>query len=171
MAKDIYDYLKKPTKKEFKNDKFIDDFFGIPKLNIPKCFLFSSAKDYLINNSINNYNDDVLMIKIYYVYAKKHMKLYNKKSKEEYNFLARKFYEQTIKQMYSVYDKSLHIINYVYDLNIEADINFKINIKKELKEKDSKIYKRVKSIFSRLYDDKYVIRDDATHNGSCLFFR
>lgn len=171
--KDLFDYLKKPTKKEFREDDYIDSFFGIPMLNIPKYFLFSSSKDYLINDSIANYNNEVLVAKIYYSFAKKHLKLYEETKDESYDFWARKFMEQTIKELYSIYDKSMHIVNYMYNLQVKADINFKKNIKTKLKEIDSYFYRRIKSIYSRLYNDKYknLIRDDITHNMSQLFLR
>ncbi len=171
--KDLFDYLKKPTKKEFRESDYIDSFFGIPMLNIPKYFLFSSSKDYLINDSIANYNNEVLVAKIYYCFAKKHLKLYEKNKEESYDFWTRKFMEQTIKQMYSIYDKSMHIVNYMYNLQVEADINFKKNVREKLKRLDRKFYHRINSIYSRLYNDKHknLIRDDITHNISQLFFR
>lgn len=125
MSKIILDYIKKPTNKEFRENDCIDSFFGIPKLNIPKYFLFSSAKDYLINDSIVNYNNEVIVAKIYYSFVKKHLKLYEKNKDESYDFLTRKFMEQTIKELYSIYDKSMHIINYMYNLQVKADIDFK----------------------------------------------
>lgn len=74
--KDLFNYLKKPTIKEFRKKDCIDDFYGIPKLNIPKYFLFSSSKDYLINDSIVNYNNEVIVVKTYYSFVKKHLNLY-----------------------------------------------------------------------------------------------
>lgn len=171
--KDLFDYLEKPTKREFRENDYIDSFFGIPKLNIPKYFLFSTAKDYLINDSIVNYNNEVLVAKIYYSFAKKHLKLYQENKNEYYDFLARKFMEQTIKELYSIYDKSMHIVNYMYNLQIKTDIDFKKNVRVELKKIDSHIYRRINSIYSQLYNDKYknLIRDDITHNMSQLFLR
>ena len=171
--KDLFNYLKKPTIKEFRKKDCIDDFYGIPKLNIPKYFLFSSSKDYLINDSIVNYNNEVIVVKTYYSFVKIHLNLYKETGDEYYEFWARKFIEQTIKQMYSIYDKSIHIINYIYDLQVEPNIDFKKNVKEKLKQLDHKFYLKIKSVYSRLYGNKYMnlIRDDITHNMSQLFFR
>ena len=173
MNKIILDYIKKPTNKEFREKDCIDAFFGIPKLNIPKYFLFSSAKDYLINDSIVNYNNEVIVAKIYYSFVKKHLKLYEKNKDESYDFLTRKFMEQTIKELYSIYDKSMHIINYMYNLQVNADIDFKKNVRTKLRKVDSHFYSSINSVYSRLYNDKYknLIRDDITHNMSQLFLR
>lgn len=171
--KDLFDYLKKPTKKEFRETDCVDDFYGIPKLNIPKYFLFSASKDYLINDSIVNYNNEVIVAKTYYSFVKKHLKLYKETNDESYDFWARKFMEQTIKQMYSIYDKSMHIVNYMYNLQVVVDINFKKNVREELKKIDREFYRKINSVYSRLYNDKYknLIRDDITHNMSQLFLR
>lgn len=173
MKKDLFDYIVVPTNKEYRKVNIIDDIHGIAKLNIPQSAWLFNSRDYLINAAIINYNNEIIVAKSFYTNMTKYQKYYQKFGNEEYDFWARKYGEQTIKELYSIYDKSMHVINYLYDLRVFPDINFKENIRVELKKIDKAFFKKINSVYSRLYGDKYknVVRDDITHNFSNLFFR
>lgn len=171
MGKDLFTSFVTPLKREFREADCIDDFFGIPKLNIPNN-IFVPAEDYLLNNAIINYNNEVIMAKTFYAFVKKYKKLYDEEKKEDYDFWMRKFIEQTIKELYSIYDKSMHIINHLYELQVSPSYDFKKEVKLRLQQKDSKFYDKIKKIYYKLYDkNKNCVRDDITHNISRLFFR
>ena len=173
MQKDLFDYIVLNTKNEYRKFNIIDDILGIPKLNISSTSLFIKPYEYLVNDAIINYNNEIVVAKTFYANMDKYQKYYQKQKYNEYNFWARKYGEQTIKELYSIYDKSMHIINYLFDLKIVPDVNFKENVRDKIKGKDKKFYRKINSVYSRLYGDKYknVIRDDITHNISCLFVR
>ena len=173
MEKDLFDYIVVPTNKEYRKINSIDDIFGIPKLNICNTSFFIKPYEYLINDAIVNYNDEIVVAKVFYANMIKYEKYYKKRKDNKYDFWARKYGEQTIKELYSIYDKSMHIFNYLFDLKIEPDGCFKENVRNKIKELDKNVYKKIKSVYSRLYGDKYknVIRDDVTHNISCFFVR
>ena len=75
--------------------------------------------------------------------------------KDEYKFWCKKYIERKIKELYSVYDKSIHIINYYYDFKIYPDIDFKEKVRNSLKETDKNFYNKINNIYSKLYGDKY----------------
>lgn len=173
MTKDLFDYIVTPTDKQYRSENIIDDILGIPKLNIAKSSMFIKPHEYLINDAIINYNNEIVVAKTFYANMIKYQQYYEKYKNEEYDFWSRKYGEQTIKELYSIYDKSIHIINYLFDLKIIPDSSFKENVRLKIKTIDNSFYKRIKSIYSRLYGDKYknVVRDDITHNLSALFVR
>lgn len=173
LKKDLFDFVIVPTKNEFRKKNCIDNIYGIPKLKISSSSFFLDSKGYLINDAIVNYNNEVFVAKVYLAYIKKYHKYYKKKKDEEYSFWTKKYIEQTIKELYSIYDKSIHIINYLYDLRIEPNIDFKKNVRDALKQIDKEFYDKINSVYSRLYGDQYknIIRDDITHNMSNLFIR
>lgn len=171
IEKDLFEFVIIPTKNEFRRKNCIDNIYGIPKLDIHPSYFSTNSKDYLINDAIVNYNNEVFVAKVYFAYIQKYHKYYKKKKNEEYSFWTKKYIEQTIKELYSIYDKSLHIINYLYDLRIEPTINFKKDVRDSLKKINRVFYEKINSIYSRLYGDKYknLLRDDITHNMSSLF--
>lgn len=173
MAKDLFDYIVTPTKKQYRKVNIIDEILGIPKLKIASSSLFLHPNEYLINDAIVNYNNEIVIAKTFYANMNKYQLYYEKQKKEEYDFWARKYGEQTIKELYSIYDKSIHIINYLFDLKIIPDLNFKQNVRMKIKEIDNHFYKKINSVYSKLYGDAYknVVRDDITHNISSLFVR
>lgn len=171
IENDLFDFVIVPTKNEFRKKTCIDNIYGISKLNIPHSYFFNNSKGHLINDAIVNYNNEVFVAKVYFSYIQKYYKYYKKKKNEEYSFWAKKYMEQTIKELYSIYDKSIHIINYLYDLRIEPNMDFKKNVRTSLKKVNKTFYEKVNSVYSRLYRDKYknILRDDITHNMSSLF--
>lgn len=118
MTKDLFDYIVTPTDKQYRSENIIDDILGIPKLNIAKSSMFIKPHEYLINDAIINYNNEIVVAKTFYANMIKYQQYYEKYKNEEYDFWSRKYGEQTIKELYSIYDKSIHIINYLFDLKI-----------------------------------------------------
>lgn len=172
MKKDLFDYIIEPTGKEYRKENIIDDISFIPKLIIPKNAYFMNHHDYLINDAIINYNNETVVAKMFYANMIKYEKYYEKTKDENYDFWARKNGEQLIKELYSIYDKSVHIVNYLFDLKVLPDLGLKKNVREQLKSKDRDFYKVFNKIFSKLYgESNNVVRDDITHNFSNLFFR
>lgn len=175
MEKDLFDYILTPTKKELRKNNCIDKMYSLPILNIPKngwCFLHN-YKDYLVQEAIINYNNEIVMAKYNYCLAIKYHKFYCKTNDQNYDFWSRKYLEQTIKELYSIYDKSMYVINYLFDLRVISGVSFKKEVRNELKLVDKESYKQVNKIYSKLYGDKTkkTIRDNITHNSSDFFDR
>ena len=173
MGKDLFDYDIFPTKKQFRKVNCIDKICGIPQITLFRNMILFHPEICLINDAIVNYNNEVIVAKIYYAYIEKYNKYYKKYGDEEYAFWTRKYIEQTIKELYSIYDKSMHIINYLYDFKIYPDLDFKKKVRESLRKTDEKFYKKINNVYSKLYGDKYknIIRNDITHNFSNLFLR
>lgn len=172
MKKDLFDYIITPTDREYRKENIIDDISFIPRLIIPNNAYFMNHRDYLINDAIVNYNNETVVAKMFYANMMKYEKYYEKTKDENYDFWARKYGEQLIKELYSIYDKSIHIVNYLFDLKVLPDLNFKKNVRELLKNEDKTFYKVFIKVFSKLYGkSNNVIRDDITHNFSNLFFR
>lgn len=134
---------------------------------------FFHPQDYLVNDAIVNYNNEIVVAKSFYASMIKYQKYYKKSNDEYYDFWSRKYAEQTIKELYSIYDKSVHILNYLYDLKIKPDLDFKNKVRNAIKLKDKKFYKKINSVYSRLYGDrnKCSVRDNITHNFSDMFYK
>ena len=173
MKKDLFDYIIVPTQHEYRKENIIDTIYSIPHLIIPSNSFLLHPQDYLINGAIINYNNEVVVSKLFYASMVKYQKYHKKYGDEYYDFWARKYGEQTIKELYSIYDKSLHIINYLYDLKVKPDIHFKNNVRNQLKLKDEKFYEKMNSVYSRLYYNSNLnsVRNDITHNFSDMFYR
>ncbi len=177
MEKDLFDYILVPTKSELRSTNCIDKMYSLPILKIPKngwqYWNRDNYKDYLVQEAITNYNNEIVMAKYYYCLGLKYHRYFGKFNNNEYDFWCRKYLEQTIKELYSIYDKSMYVINYLYDFRITSDISFKQKVREKLKEKDKKLYEEVNRIYSKLYGDKIKnsIRDNITHNSSELFDR
>lgn len=173
MGKDLFNYIVTPTEKEYRKINVIDDIYGIPRLIIPKSMIFIHPQDYLIDDAIVNYNNEIVVAKSFYASMIKYQKYYKKTKVDYYDFWSRKYAEQTIKELYSIYDKSMHILNYLYDLKIKPDLDFKNKVRNGIKIKDKKFYRKINSIYSRLYGDleKNSVRDNITHNFSDMFYR
>lgn len=173
MNKDLFDYVINPTAKEYKKSNIVDRIAWIPKLEISHGILFKANKEEFINDAIINYNNEVVMVKNFYATMLKYRKYFLRRTNQEYDIWTRKYAEQIIKELFSVYDKSFHIINYLYDFKVTPDINFKVNIKECLKKNDKLFYKKINSVSSRLCSDNFMngIRDDVTHNFSSLFLK
>lgn len=175
MEKDLFDYLLVPTKAELRKECCIDKMYSLPTLNIPKSGWFREdiQLDYLVNEAIINYNNEIVIAKYNFCSAIKYHKYFINKKDDNFEFWSRKYLEQTIKELFSIYDKSMHILNYLFDLKVITDLEFKKNIRDKLKILDKDKYKKVNRLYSKLYGDKFKnnIRDNITHNSSELFER
>lgn len=173
MKKDLFDYIVVPTANEYRKENIIDNICCMPKLKIPEDGHFYKHRGYLINDAIVNYNNEIVVAKMFYANMIKYQKYFNQTKDENYDFWSRKNGEQLIKELFSIYDKSFHILNYLFDMKIYPDRDFKKNVRQQLMIKDKKFYNKFNSVFSRLYNDKIknTIRDDITHNFSNLFFK
>lgn len=173
MEDNLLNYVALLTKEELSKENCIDKIKSLPELIIPNEWYYPDKIDYLINHSIINYNNEIVVAKVLFTYVIKYNDLYITTNNDNYSFWTKKYIEQTITELYSIYDKSIHIINYLYDLKIIPDINFKQKVREKLKECDKTFSKEVNSIFNRLYGDKNknVIRDDIIHNSSNFFPR
>lgn len=171
MEKDLIDYIRTPTKKEYRKDSVIDEIYGMPRLNIPKNTLLFKLDNHLIDSAIVNYNNEVLMTKIYYANMVKYQKYYQKNNDYNYDFLARKNGELLIREFYSIYDKSMHILNYLMKLKVSPGTGFNQNVLKRIRKHDEKFYKELKDIYDELFNKNNILRNDITHNFSNLFFR
>lgn len=171
MEDNLLNYVVILTKEDLSKENCIDKIKSLPELVIPNKWYYPDKIDYLINHSIINYNNEIVVAKVFFTYAIKYNNLYVTTNDTNYSFWAKKYIEQTITELYSIYDKFIHIINYLYDLKVIPDIDFKQNVREKLKECDKTFFKKAHSIFSRLYGDKYknVIRDDIMHNSSSFF--
>lgn len=160
-----------PTKEEIEKENCVDGLYNVYTLNIPKASIFFGSYNFLINDAIINYKNEVIVAKFYYACIVKYYEAYKKNKCENYEFWLRKYIEQEIKELYSIYDKSMHIINRLYNFNLRPDFHFKETIREKLKKVDKKKYRKINSVFSRLYGDdyKYILRDDITHNISSMF--
>lgn len=177
MGKDLFDYIVVPTKNELRKNNCIDKIYALPTLKIPKngwqIWNRNNYSDYLVQDAIINYNNAIVVAKYDFCSAIKYHKYYCKTLDSNYDFWSRKYLEQTIKELYSIYDKSMYVINYVYDFRVLSDMSFKNNVRIKLKEVDKKIYKKVNRIYSKLYgtEELNAIRDNITHNSSDFFMR
>ena len=175
MKDDLFNYIVTPTDKQYRKVNIIDGILGINQLELSKVAIFIDPHEYLVNDAIVNYNNEIIVAKTFYANMEKYHSYFEKKQKEEYDFWSRKYAEQLIKELYSIYDKSMHIINYLYDMKIVPDFNFKKNVKSKLKEIDKPFYEKIDCINKKLYgkksQNKNIIRNDITHNISNLFVR
>lgn len=173
MEKDFFNFVIYPTAKEYRKTNIINKIAWIPKLNIKNNSSSNNVKEQFINDAIINYNNEVIMAKTFYANMIKYRKYFENRKNKEYDFWARKYAEQTIKELFSIYDKSYHIINYLYDFRVTQDIKFKTKIKEYLEKADPPFYKKINTIFNKLFGNKLKngIRDDITHNFSSLFLK
>lgn len=175
MEKDLFDYLVYPTKRELRKLNCIDKLYPLPTLKISKnAFLNKEIRiDYLVGDAIVNYNNEIVVAKYYCCSAIKYQEYFIRTTDDNYEFWSKKHLELTIKELFSIYDKSYHIINYMYDLQVPIDKFFKQNVRERLKEENKEVYKKVNKIYSKLFSsEKYNgVRDNITHNSSNLFKR
>lgn len=177
---DFYDFLLKPTSNEIRKEKIVEKLEHIYTLNVPKNFLY---KNYGIDNAINTglktWFNQLLALKYYYVLAKKYFKYYKKEddniAKDAYNYWCRKNIEIVIILLSSQYDKSLNIINCLFDLRVKRNSRFRANILKKLNEIRQNdldinnffdIFSKINSKFTSVVNN---IRNNVIHNYSDLY--
>lgn len=182
--KDIFDFIKNPQKEEYRVECCIDKLYDINKYNGLTNFTGNKIeiKKFLINDAIMNYKNEILYIKIQYMIA---LNYYNQltnleKDSEEYSnteFLSVLYFNHVVINLYSAYDKTYHILNAIYELNVDYKVE-KTNYKKSIRDKikanvsDKKIGEKVNSIYSRLQQEQYLeLRDNIVHNKSDSFYK
>ena len=83
--------------------------------------------------------------------------------------------KDSIIKLFSAYDKTYHILNSLFNLNIDSQIEkgkFKEKVREGIKQIDKKMFKKINSIFSRIEaDDLIIIMDNIIYNKSLLFVR
>lgn len=182
--KDIFTHIVKPTLKDFRKTTIIDQLYHIEDTYTDTQITSYSTKvvkALLVSDTIKNYKNDVLMAKIQYVNALKYysiLKTINSTETElveSNSFLCRMYLENVIIKLFSVYDKSFHILNTICDLRVDENIEkteFKQRVRSELGNYNKKIQRRINSIFSRIKKHEFnSYRDNISHNRSDSFFR
>lgn len=182
MKKDIFDYLINLSEDEYRMDSCIDDIYNMnfPEETLKIDGINTKFNNFIIADSIKHYKNEVLYTKIQYMNG---VKYYNELKRtniqqdelESYDFLCREYWNHVIICLYSIYDKTFHILNDIYELNIDYNIEkemYKKAIREKLKKIDKKTYRAINSIFSQLMNNKYVtIRDNNVHNKSDAFVK
>ena len=93
----------------------------------------------------------------------------NKEEKNQYEFWCKLYIDEFFVGISSLYDKSAHIMNYIYKLNQKVTSKFCKDIMDELKVKDVHIYSLYKSIFDEYEKEMGCIRNNTMHNFSEMF--
>lgn len=170
MEENLLEFIIMPSKEELRKHDVIDEIGKIPTLNIPTVMFLAKNNDYLVNGAVINYNNEIVMAKSFYVLAQKYKEMYEKESIEAYEFWSRKYIEQTIKELFCIYDKSIHILNFLYQINEKTGLGYNANVAKKLKNKNEEFYEKCDNIYRKIskYND---LRDDITHNSSSMFVR
>ena len=177
--KDYYDFLLYPSKKDIIKETNIKKLFGIYRLQIPNSYNLLSQKyrnDTVTDTALITWNNEIINIRLIYTtsikYYKKYIKVKKGLKKEAYEYWCRKYLEQTLIALMSLYDKSLHIINGMYNLKVNINPSFEKCIFQKLENsEDQNIknilpkYLKIKSDFS-IYKPK---RNNSVHNFSELF--
>lgn len=183
MSRDIFCSIINPKKSDYRKETCIDKLYELPDHFEPKEKMQYSTQvitDLLVSDAIKNYKTEVLCCKILYTNALVYNEAYNNESIEhddytDNEYLCKMYLELTLTKLFSIYDKTYHIINAALKLDIDADNSselFKQNIRDKIKVLDKKLYKKIKSIFSRITNDSFrKTRDDITHNESDSFVR
>lgn len=179
MKKDIFTYILNPKVDIYRKKSNIDKLYDIDKYSIKKNNIRIEIKKYLLNDSIMNYKNEILMAKIQYTNALNYYEnIKNINNNDEYEskeFLCKIYLEDTITKLYSAYDKSYHILNELLELNIDynkAKINYKKEIRERIKLIDKELFNKVNKVFSKLQNPKFLnYRDNIIHNKSISFIR
>jgi len=183
MENDIFNYIVNPTVEEYRKENIIDKLYDIKDTyDDKKINLYSKriVKDILVSDTIKNYKNDVLMIKIQYTNALKYYSILQNEDLQDdkieaYMFLCKMLLEDVIIKLFSIYDKTYHILNVICELKIDENIEkveFKEKVRNALGSYDNKLKRRVNSVFSRIIKHKFsTYRDNIVHNRSESFFR
>lgn len=178
--KDYYSFILKPTEKEIRNEGLIDKLWNIKILNIPNNPCYKKyGEDSNLNTGLKTWKNQLLALKYYYATAQKYFKYYKKSddefTKNAYDYWCRKNIEIVIILLSSQYDKSLIIINSLFDIRAERKIGFKSKILNELKalavsDKNASIFftkfKDIDDNFGTIINN---IRNNVVHNYSDLY--
>lgn len=92
----LLNYVALLTKEELNKENYIDKIKSLPELIIPNEWYYPDKIDYLINHSIINYNNEIVVAKVFFTYAIKYNDLYITTNNDNYSFWAKKYIEQTL---------------------------------------------------------------------------
>ena len=179
-GKDYYSFMLSPTENEIRNEGIIDKLWNIRTLNVPNNVLYENyGYDTALNSSLMTWKNQLLSLKFYYATAKKYYKYYNKSEdelkKDVYDYWCRKNMEIVIILLSSQYDKSLNIINILFNIGAKRKIGFKDSILRELRNKattDSNVatfvaeFEDIDNNFGEIIRN---IRNNVIHNYSAFY--
>lgn len=158
--KDYYDFLLYPSKKDIKKETTIKKLFGIYELDIPsRCNLLSQnyRNDSITNTALITWNNEIINIRLIYTtstkYYKKYIKVKKGLRKEAYEYWCRKYLEQTLIALISLYDKSLHIINGMYNLKVNINPSFEKSIFQKLEDSEDTNIQSILSKYLKIKSD------------------
>lgn len=169
---DLYKYIVKINVSEMIKQ------YNIDLININREFkgdftIMCDAHLMAIDKSLINWNNCYIFIRYNYIIMLKYKELLekciNKEEHEAFDYWYKKYIEETIKGLNELYDKSFHIINYMFDLDCKEGIHFKSKIFKSLKLKDKKAYKIISNINDKYKNCIGSNRHNIEHNSSDLF--
>lgn len=153
----------------------IDEIYINRQLNInSKNVLEFISNPQLMNvdGTICNWRNCYIFTRYNYVYMTVYKEALVNASKENYasyDYWYKKYIEETIKGIQSLYDKSMHIINAIYDLNCKSGTKFNENVIGKLQEIDANDYETLKNIANKRQNIMSNVRNNIEHNCSDLF--
>lgn len=174
MKKDWYDYILKPTANEIRKEKFVEKLFFNESLKIPEGNILNFINEDLLARSIINYKNSLLENKLYcataFKYYKYLKKAYIKEEYEAYKFWSIIYIDLTLRGVSSIYDKSMHIINYMYNLKQKNGSGFNLKVLEQLKKAYPENYLKYNDIYKEYKTIKNNdIRNNSEHNASDFF--
>ena len=181
--KDIFNYIEKPGIREYRKETCIDKLYDIPDVydeKKEKSYSKIIIKNILVSDTIKNYKNEVLMTKIQFADAIKYYSIIstrklNKDDYESYEFLCKMFLEDVVVKLFSIYDKTYHILNSILELKVDKNCereDYKKKIRSEIKKVNSKLGRKINSIFSKINNHNFKeFRDNIIHNESESFLR
>ena len=175
MKKDLFTKVAYPLKGEYRKENVVFDLYGIRTFNtLPlEIAQYVQAGAGYLNESIYNYNNEIVMAVISHVHALKYYSILGSSNDKDIDFFFRKYIEQTIKHIFSAYDKSFHILNRYYLLNFPNSPGLNGCIINYLKTNESSVGSKLQAIKDSIdsfnNNSLKIIRNDIEHNFSCLF--
>lgn len=173
---ELYKYIINLSYDELNREYPIDEIYIDRELkNVTVNNIFEIITDgHLMNieQKIINWNNCYIFVRYNYIYMinyKKRLDYSTYNEHHAYEYWCKKYIEETIKGLQNLYDKSIHIINAIYNLNCKEKVGFNKNVIAELKKIDENEYNVLKEI-----DDEYCNlinnnRNNIEHNSSDLF--
>lgn len=175
---ELYKYIINLSSNEFNQEYAIDEIYIDRELkNVTVNNIFEIITDgYLMNieQKIINWNNCYIFVRYNYIYMINYKKRLDSSTLNEhyaYEYWCKKYIEETIKGLQNLYDKSMHIINAIYNLKCKEKIGFNNKVIKKLSEINEDEYNTLKAIneeYSNLIDNN---RNNIEHNSSDLFHK
>lgn len=171
---ELYTYVKQISKNNFEKEYNIDKIKINREAKIRNVFCSISEPQIVkIDDALLNWNNCFIFVKYTYIQMLNYKDyLEHSHSKEEhyaYDYWYRKHIEETFKGIQTLYDKSFHIIKYLFNLDVLDKNGFIVNVINKLKEIDEIQYKKLQQINKRYSEVILKIRNNIEHNFSELF--